>query len=326
MEAAPRHVPVLVQETMALLRPRPGGIYVDATVGAGGHARAILERIGPAGLLVGLDRDPEALRHAWEVLAPYRGQVLLFQENFVRAGRVLDRLGIEAVDGFLFDLGVSSAQLDRPERGFSYRQDAPLDMRLDPRQPVSAYHLVNGLSADELAHIIAAYGEERWAGRIARAIVRERERQPIATTGQLAAIVKAAIPAPARRGGPHPARRTFQALRIAVNDELGAVPKAVEVAVARTRPGGRICFLSYHSLEDRAVKEGFRRLAGACTCPPGLPACACGARAAVRVLTPRPVLPGPGEVAANPRARSARLRAAERLAVELRVIPGGRAE
>ncbi len=326
MEAAPLHVPVMLREVIAYLRPKPGGIYVDATVGAGGHARAILEQIGPAGLLIGLDRDPEALQAAWEALAPYREQLLLIRENFVRAGQVLDRLGIPAVDGFLFDLGVSSPQLDRPERGFSYWHDAPLDMRMDPRQPVSAYHLVNGLSEEELAHVLFAYGQERWAQRIARCIVRERERRPIETTGQLAAIVKAAIPAAARRSGPHPARRTFQALRIAVNDELGAVQKAVEMAVARTRAGGRICFLSFHSLEDRAVKEGFRRLAGTCTCPPGLPACACGVKAAIRVLTPRPVLPGKGEVAANPRARSARLRAAERLGVELRVITGGRSE
>lgn len=326
MEAARLHVPVMLREVIQYLGPRPGGVYVDATVGAGGHARAVLEQIGPAGLLIGLDRDPDALQAAWEQLAAYREQLVLIQENFVRAGLVLDRLGIPAVDGFLFDLGVSSPQLDRAERGFSYWQDAPLDMRMDPRQPTSAYHLVNGLTEDELARILFAYGQERWARRIASVIVRERQRRPIETTGHLADLVKAAIPAAARRRGPHPARRTFQALRIAVNDELGAVQKAVEVAVSRTRAGGRICFLSYHSLEDRVVKEGFRRLAGACSCPPGLPVCRCGAKAVVRVLTPRPVLPGEGEVAANPRARSARLRAAERLGAGLRVIAGGRSE
>lgn len=326
MEAAPRHIPVLLNEVLEHLAPRPGGIYVDGTVGMGGHARAILERIGPAGLLVGIDRDPEALQGAWENLAAYRDQIVLIRENFANVERVLERLGIPAADGFLFDLGVSSLQLDTGERGFSYWRDAPLDMRMDPRQKTTAYHLVNGLSEDELAQVLFEYGEERWARRIARFIVEERRRRRIETTGQLVDLVKAAIPAAARRAGPHPARRTFQALRIAVNDELNAAARALTAAVERTRPGGRVCVIAFHSLEDRAVKQAFRRLSGACTCPPGLPACGCGARALVRVLTSRAVTPGQREIAANPRARSARLRVAERLGVDLRVIVGGRSE
>lgn len=326
MEAAPRHVPVLQREMLEYLNPRPGGVYVDCTVGAGGHARAVLERIGPAGLLVGIDRDPVALHSAWERLAMYREQLVLIRENFAHVRDVLERLGIPAADGFLFDLGVSSMQLDTDERGFSYWRDAPLDMRMDPRGTTSAYHLVNGLTEPELARLIQEYGEERWARRIAQFIVREREQRRIETTGQLVEVIKAAIPAAARRQGGHPARRTFQALRIAVNDEMGALDRALGEAVDLIRPGGRICVISFHSLEDRAVKNAFRRTERGCTCPPGAPACRCGARALVKVITSRPITPAAGEVAANPRARSARLRVAERLGAELRVIRGGRFE
>lgn len=326
MEAAPLHIPVLQREVLEYLNPRPGGVYVDCTVGAGGHARAVLERIGPAGLLVGIDRDPAALQVAWDRLAAYRGQLVLIQENFAQIHDVLQRLGIPAADGFVFDLGVSSLQLDTDERGFSYWRDAPLDMRMDPRGTTTAYHLVNGLTESELARVISEYSEERWARRIAQFIVRERELRRIETTGQLVEVIKAAIPAAARRQGGHPARRTFQALRIAVNDELGALNRALEEAVGRTRPGGRICVISFHSLEDRAVKHAFRSLARGCTCPLEAPACRCGARPLVKVITSRPITPADGEVAINPRARSARLRVAERLGAELRVIRGGRVE
>lgn len=326
METATVHIPVLLAEAMFHLAPRPGGIYVDCTLGAGGHARAILERIGPSGLLIGLDRDPQAIRAAGDTLAAYRGQVILLRENHANVDKVLEQLGITAVDGFIFDFGVSSLQVDTDERGFSFWRDAPLDMRMDPRLTTTAYHLVNGLNEHELAGLLRDFGGERWAARIARFIVRERQRARIETTGELVDLVKAAIPASARRRGGHPARRTFQALRIAVNDELGSLEQAVTQAVQFTRPGGRICAVSFHSLEDRLVKDIFRRNSRRCTCPPGSPSCRCGAMVLLTVLTPRSVTPGAAEVDANPRARSARLRAAERLAGELRVIKGGRSE
>ncbi len=326
MQVAPVHIPVLLAETIRYLNPRPGGVYIDCTVGAGGHARALLERIGPDGMLVGLDRDSAALEAARETLAPFGKQARLVRSNFTGLRQALDALGIQAVDGVLFDLGVSSMQMDSEERGFSYWKDAPLDMRMDRTQTTTAYHLVNGLNEDELARVIGEYGEERWARRIAQFIVRERERRRIETTGQLVEIIKAAIPAAARREGPHPARRTFQALRIAVNDELGALERALGDAVEILRPGGRLCVISFHSLEDRIVKQTFRSLAKGCVCPPELPVCRCGRQPVVRVLTPKPVLPGAAEVATNPRARSARLRAVERLAGHLRVLRGGRDE
>lgn len=326
MQVAPVHIPVLLNETIGCLNPRRGGVYVDCTVGAGGHARAILENIGPDGLLIGLDRDPAALAAARQNLAPFGAQVRLVHGNFSRLREALDSLGVPAVDGVLFDLGVSSLQLDAADRGFSYWKDAPLDMRMDPAQQTTAYHLVNGLTEDELAKIIAEYGEEKWARRIAQFIVRERQRKRIETTGELVEIIKAAIPAPARREGPHPARRTFQALRIAVNDELSGLGQAIEDAVAVLRPGGRICVITFHSLEDRVVKQTLRALAKGCICPPDAPVCGCGRRPVLKLLTTKPIIPGAAEIAANPRARSAKLRAAERLAGHLRVLRGGRGE
>jgi len=308
------HQPVMPAEVLSMLNPKPGGIYVDCTVGGGGHAREILSRTAPDGLLIGLDRDPAAIRRAKTGLVEFGARARLFNENFVNMPRVLETLRIQQVDGLLYDLGVSSFQLDDPGRGFSYLADGPLDMRMDPANPVSAKDLVNQLSAAELADIFRRFGEERWAKRIAAAIAAERERRPIETTLGLAEIVKRAIPAAARRRGPHPAKRTFQALRIAVNRELDVLAKTWREAVSFLKPGGRICVLSFHSLEDRTVKETFRALAAGCQCPPGLPVCVCGQKGILRVLTRRPLLPAPGEIERNPRARSARLRAAEKLA------------
>ncbi len=326
MEVAAVHVPVLQAETIQYLDPREGGVYVDCTIGLGGHSRAILERVGSGGLVIGIDRDPAALEIAWKELGAYRERLVLFRDNFNNIRRILERFGIGAVDGFLFDLGVSSLQLDTPERGFSYWNSSPLDMRMDPNQSTSAYHLVNGLTEDELEKIIREYGEERWARRIAQFIVRERVTNRIETTGQLVEVIKSAIPAAARRTGGHPARRTFQALRIAVNNELGSLSDAIKDAVALTRAGGRICVISFHSLEDRVVKNTFKELAQGCTCPPDIPVCCCSNKPLVRILTAKPVTPTDGELAVNPRARSAKLRVVERLGANLKVLRGGKEE
>lgn len=307
------HTPVMLGEVLEALRIRPGGVYVDCTLGGGGHAAAILERLAGTGLLIGLDRDPKALEAAGRRLAPYAGRVRLVLANFNELARIIREQGLAGVDGVLFDLGVSSPQLDEPERGFSYREDALLDMRMDPSLPRTAADLVNELPESELARIIRDYGEERWAERIARRITAERGREPIATTARLAAIVKEAIPAAARRKGPHPARRTFQALRIAVNDELSALSAALVQAVQCANPGGRIVVLSYHSLEDRIVKDCFRDFARACICPPDLPVCMCHRRPVLKIISGRPLGPSADEVAHNPRARSAKLRVAEKL-------------
>ncbi len=313
------HQPVMIQEVLQYLAVAPGATVVDATVGGGGHAEALLTALGPeAGWLIGVDQDPAACRAASDRLAPEaarRGvRMDIVRANFGELDEVLDDLGLDAVDGVLFDLGVSSPQLDQADRGFSYREDAPLDMRMDPSQSTTAYHLVNGLDEAELATLIARFGEERWARRIAAFIVRHRqERGLIATTGELVELVKAAVPAGARRGGPHPARRTFQALRIAVNNEIGVLHAGLHAGVRRLRPGGRIVAVSFHSLEDRAVKSVLRTYQRGCVCPPDWPECRCGRSPLVRLLMPRPVVPGAAECAANPRARSAKLRAAERL-------------
>ncbi|MDI6906482.1 MAG: 16S rRNA (cytosine(1402)-N(4))-methyltransferase RsmH [Thermoanaerobacterales bacterium] len=308
-----RHMPVMLGDVLEALNIRPGGVYVDCTLGGGGHAAAILERLEGTGLLIGLDRDPKALDAAGRRLAPYAGRVRLVRANFNELARIVREQVLAGVDGVLFDLGVSSPQVDEPERGFSYRGDAPLDMRMDPSLPRTAADLVNELPEAELARIIRDYGEERWAERIARRIAAERGKGRIETTGRLAAVVKEAIPAAARRTGPHPARRTFQALRIAVNDELSALSAALVQAVQVVNPGGRIVVLSYHSLEDRIVKECFRDFARTCICPPDLPVCMCHRNPVLKIVTGRPLVPSAGEVAQNPRARSAKLRVAEKL-------------
>lgn len=317
-DGTPAHVPVMVAEVLHYLRPAAGETIVDATVGYGGHSAAILPHLGPGGRLVAVDRDPEACAGA-EARLRQPAQAVgvrldVVRANFATLEDVLTGLGLAAVSGVLFDFGVSSPQLDRAERGFSYREDAPLDMRMDPAQRTTAYHLVNGLSEDELADILQRFGQERWARRIATFIVRRRqERGLITTTGELVAVIKAAVPAGARKDGPHPARRTFQALRIAVNNELGAIEGGLRAAAARLAPGGRVVALSFHSLEDRIVKQVFRELAAGCTCPPDWPVCRCGATPTLRPLLQRPLQPGDPEAAANPRARSAKLRAALRL-------------
>lgn len=311
-----KHRPVLLAEAVSFLNCRAGGIYVDCTVGGGGHAAAILAASAPSGRLIGLDRDETALRQANERLANEvrHGRAVLVRENFSRLAEVLAELDLDQVDGVLFDLGVSSFQLDEAARGFSYQSEAPLDMRMDRRQPVTAAELLNTASEETLARIIREYGEERWASRIAAMVVAWRKVKPLQTTEDLVQVVKAAIPAAARRSGPHPARRTFQALRIAVNDELRALEQGLRAAIEVLRPGGRVVVISFHSLEDRIVKQTLAGAAKGCICPPGLPVCVCGHQPLVRILTRRPVGPAPEEVTGNPRARSAKLRAAERLA------------
>ena len=301
------------------LNPKPGEAIVDCTVGGAGHSVHIASRIGPDGMLIGIDRDPAALRSASDRLSDAPCRVRLVRGNFADLRDILAQLEQEhgsriSPNGFLFDFGVSSPQLDEAERGFTYREDAPLDMRMDPNLAVTAADIVNTAGARELARIIRDYGEERWASRIARFIVDRRSKAgPITTTGQLVSVILAAVPAAARREGPHPARRTFQALRIAVNDELTAVRRGLEAAVQLAAPGGRIVALSYHSLEDRIVKEVFRQGMNPCTCDPSAPACVCGRRPTLVRGSLRATTPTAEEVEANPRARSAKLRAAIRV-------------
>ena len=325
---AARHQPVMVDRVAELLRPRPGGVYLDATLGLGGHAERLLEASAPDGRVVGLDRDPAALALARQRLAWAGDRLQAVAASFEELAAVAGRLGIGSVDGVLYDLGVSSLQLDEAGRGFSYRADAPLDMRMDPTAGITAAEVLATYPRAELARILREYGEERFAGRIARVLDEARRRAPIATTGQLAELVKAAVPAAARRTGPHPARRAFQALRIEVNRELDALRASLPQAIDLLAPGGRLVVLAYHSLEDRIVKQALADAAGRAgdtpspfrgsrhepPGPPGLPVDPPGAGpAAVAVLTRRPERPSPAEVAANPRAESAKLRAAEKL-------------
>ncbi len=303
------HRPVMVDEVVALLRPVPPGIVVDATVGGGGHAAAVLDGV-PQVTLLGLDRDDDALAAAAANLARFGNRVTLRAVRFDALATTMEELDVDRIAGALFDLGVSSPQFDRPERGFSYRFEGPLDMRMDRTQARTAADIVNEEDERELARILRTYGDERYAARIARGIVAAR---PITTTTRLADVVRDAIPAPARRRGGHPAKRAFQALRIAVNDELDALPAALDQVIDRLAPGGRCVVISYHSGEDRIVNETFRTAStGGCTCPPGLP-CTCGAVAVVRELRPRKRRPSADEVARNPRAASSVLRAIEKL-------------
>ena len=302
------HEPVLLGVVVAWLRPRPGACLVDATVGLGGHASALLSA-APGAVLLGLDRDPDALARARARLAPRGERIVLRQGSFADAAQAIKDNGwSDGADAILVDLGVSSLQLDDPARGFSFRSDGPLDMRMDPSAPLDAASVVNEWPEADLARIIADYGEEPRARAVARAIVRAR---PLATTADLSRVVRDVLGA--GRPGHHPATRTFQGIRIAVNDELGALDRFLADAWALLRPNGRLAILAYHSLEDRRVKDAFRRWAASCLCPPALPGCVCGWSAKVRILTPRPIRPTETEIDRNPRARSARLRVVERL-------------
>jgi len=308
-----RHASVMPAEVLEFLQPFSGGLCLDGTLGGGGHARLILEASAPAGRLIGLDRDPAALRKAGEVLAPFGERVLLRHRNFSEADQVLSELGADGLDGMLLDLGVSSHQLDEESRGFSFRGDAPLDMRMDPTGGPTAADVVNGAAAEELARIFREYGEERWAGRIARRIVRVREEQPLTTTRQLAELVRDAVPGGRVPARIHPATRVFQALRIHVNGELEHVARGVARGIDLLNPGGRLVVISFHSLEDRIVKRLFLEEARGCICPPRLPTCVCNHRPRVELLTRKGVRPSEAEVEDNPRARSAVLRAVRRL-------------
>ncbi len=307
------HPPVMTEEVLSSLMLKPGGSYVDCTVGGGGHSLKILELTSPDGRLTGLDRDPFALAYARQNLEEYQDRITLVKSDFVFLPQVLNQLGITAVDGILYDLGVSLAQLNNPERGFSYQFDGPLDMRMDPGDPVSARDLVNGLPETGLADLIRRYGEEFWAKRIAAFIVQERKHKAIQTTGELVNIIKKAIPARSRRRGPHPAKRTFQALRIAVNQELDKLGKSLQEAVPFLKTGGRICVISFHSLEDRIVKETFKEMSSACACPPDFPYCVCGKKACLRIIRPSPITPTNIEIEQNPHSRSAKMRVAEKI-------------
>ena len=307
------HAPVLLAETVTALQPRSGGRYIDATVGGGGHAEKVLESSRPAGLLLGIDADPAALAAAEQRLSPFGARIRLVQSYFDDLGRQAPAAGFGSVQGILFDLGVSSPQLDSGQRGFSFQQDAPLDMRFGPQAPVTAEELINSLSLAELTRIFRDYGEERFAGRIARRIVEERSHRPILSTSELATIVLRAKPA-GHREPIHPATRVFQALRIAVNDELDRLRRALPQALDLLASGGRLAVISFHSLEDRIVKEFIRDEVKGCICPPQVPICQCGRMPRLRAIARKPVIATPEEIRVNPRARSAKLRVAERLA------------
>lgn len=301
------HVSVLLDECIAGLNIRPEGIYVDGTLGGAGHSSEIVKRL-TTGMLIGIDRDPVALKAARERLAPYGDRVKLVHSNFCEMASVLENLGISGVDGILMDLGVSSPQLDDGERGFSYMVDAPLDMRMDSGDALSADTVVNTWSYEELKKILYEYGEERYAPAIAGAIVRKREAAPIRTTLELVDVIRGAMPPAALREKQHPAKRSFQAIRIAVNDELGSVAKAMESAIPLLNPGGRLAVITFHSLEDRIVKNAMASAAKGCICPPEFPVCVCGRKPQVDVLTRKPIVSTPEELERNPRARSAKLR------------------
>lgn len=307
------HLPVLAAEVLELLAPKPDGIYVDGTLGGGGHSELILERIGSNGLLIGIDRDQAALKAASERLSRFGSCFKPLQGSFGDVTKLLAGLDISTIDGMLLDLGVSSHQLDTAERGFSFRFDGPLDMRMDRTQGDNAAELVQELSAQELEQIIREYGEERWAKKIAARIVQVRQETPITSTLQLAELVATTIPRRFHEERIHPATRTFQALRIAVNRELEQVQQGVAAGIELLKPGGRIAVISFHSLEDRMVKQMFREAATGCTCPPRMPYCVCNKKPRLRILTGRPVIATAEESGQNPRARSAKLRAAEKL-------------
>ena len=319
-----RHIPVLLDECLEYLKLKPNTTFVDATLGGAGHSLEVAKAIGAGGTLIGIDQDEVALAAASERLGALpddvRPELHLLRGNCGSLDDLLVQVEVPAIDAILFDIGVSSVQIDTPSRGFSFKETAPLDMRMDPgTQTLTAEEIVNHYTAADLTRIIRTYSDEKWANRIAEFIVKEREREPIRTSDQLVEIIKAAIPASARRRGGHPAKRTFQALRIEVNSELDVLRSGLEAAIRWLAPGGRVAVISYHSLEDRIVKDTFRTFATGCICPPEIPVCTCGHVPIVKLVTHRPVVPTPEEVERNPRARSAKLRVAEKLPVEPRV-------
>lgn len=307
-----KHTSVLYEEIIENLMIKPEGIYVDGTLGGGGHSSGICQKLGSTGTLIGIDRDADALKAAQTNLKDYDCKKHFVQDNYENITEVLERLDVKKIDGAVLDLGVSSFQLDNPERGFSYMNDGDLDMRMNAGDSLTASQIVNRWKQEELVEIIRNYGEERWASRIAQFIVERRAEEEIKTTGQLVEIIKAAIPASARREGPHPAKRTFQAIRIAVNDELGQLERAVDLFIDALGSGGRLCIITFHSLEDRIVKEAYRRRLDPCTCPKEFPACVCGKKSDVRKISGKPILPDEKEIEENPRARSAKLRVIEK--------------
>ena len=302
----------MLDECLEALAIKPDGIYLDGTLGRAGHSLEIVKRL-TTGRLIGIDRDETAIAAAQERLADYADRVTLVHSNFDRVGEILDELGIDGADGMLFDLGVSSPQLDDAERGFSYMHDAPLDMRMDRTAALCAREVVNEWSYEELRRVLFAYGEERYASLIAKHIVQKREEAPIETTLQLAEIIKAAMPPSALREKQHPAKRSFQAIRIAVNGELDALPPMLEAAADKLHTGGRLAVISFHSLEDRVIKQTMQALATGCTCPPNFPVCVCGKKPKMKLISRKPIVSGEAELAYNPRARSAKLRVAEKL-------------
>ena len=308
------HIPVLLQECLEGLKIKPNGIYIDGTLGGAGHSSEILKRLGENGRLIGIDKDGDAAAIAEKRLRSIHSAARfdVVRANFAEMDEVAASLGISGVDGILLDLGVSSYQFDTGERGFSYRFDAQLDMRMDTRDSVTAAEIVNTYSEKRLGDILLQYGEEKWARRIASFIVKERQKAPIETTFQLVEIIKNAIPAAARRDG-HPAKRTFQALRIEVNGELEVLSQVVEKAIQLLNPGGRLCIISFHSLEERMVKQLFKKAEHPCECPPDFPVCICGKKSAGRMIPSKPILPGEEEMERNPRSKSAKLRIFERI-------------
>ena len=307
------HVSVLLFECIDALNIRDGYTYVDCTTGGGGHSLEIAKRLGPNSRLICFDRDKDAIAAAKERLKDYLDKIIFVNDNFSGLERVIKDYGIDNLGGVLADLGCSSYQFDTPERGFSYMHDARLDMRMDTDSPLSAYEIVNGYSEEALKRIIYDYGEERFAPRIASAICKSRSEHPITTTHELTEIIKGAIPSAARADGPHPAKRTFQAIRIEVNGELDAITPLIDSAAKNLVPGGRIAVISFHSLEDRLVKQGFKSLLGGCTCPKDFPVCICGRKPVIKEISRKPILPTEEELENNPRSRSAKLRVAEKL-------------
>lgn len=307
------HKSVLLAETVKYLNLKPDGVYVDGTLGGGGHAEAVCKKLSGSGRYIGIDQDEAAINAAARRLDSFQRQVTIVRSNYKHMGEILASLGIEAVDGILLDLGVSSYQLDTPERGFSYKEDVALDMRMDQRQEMTAKDIVNGYTESELFYMIRDYGEDKFARNIAKHIVAARKREEIRTTGQLVGIIKAAIPAKVRATGGHPAKRTFQAIRIELNRELEVLEASLDQMIGLLKPGGRFCIITFHSLEDRMVKTSFRRNENPCTCPPEFPVCMCGKVSRGKVVTRKPVLPSAEELSDNKRAKSAKLRVFERV-------------